>query len=390
MNKLNLPENIIRLRHEKKLTQEELADFLGVTKASVSKWEKGISTPDILLLPQLAAYFDVTVDELIGYEAQLSGEQIRHQYAELSKAFAVLPFGEALKKVRVFAHKYYSCYPFLLQLSILYLNHYMLAETEEEQKQILKEAVEWCDRILENCSNVGICSDAAVLKAGLYIQLGKAEEAIEMLEPSVDPSRLAGQDGSLLVQAYHMAGETEKARSFAQVKQYVDLLSLTADAILELFLNEKDGEHCEETIRRITGIMELYHLETLHPNAAAQFYFQAAVFYMKNEREEEGLQTLQRFGQCVDRLLTTGQMGLLHGDAYFNRLDEWLDRLPLGSMAPRDKSFIRQSIKESLRHPAFDRIKEKEEFQKIFLRLTGSTGEKGANDVKDRTFDQTL
>ena len=52
MNKLNLSDNIIRLRHEKKLTQEELADFMGVTKASVSKWEKGVNTPDILLLPQ--------------------------------------------------------------------------------------------------------------------------------------------------------------------------------------------------------------------------------------------------------------------------------------------------------------------------------------------------
>ena len=36
MNKLNLSDNIIRLRHEKKLTQEELADFIGVTKGSVS------------------------------------------------------------------------------------------------------------------------------------------------------------------------------------------------------------------------------------------------------------------------------------------------------------------------------------------------------------------
>ena len=123
MNKLNLPDNIIRLRHEKKLTQEELADFMGVTKASVSKWEKGINTPDLLLLPQLAAYFDVTVDELIGYEAQLSGEQIRRKYAELSGDFASLPFADALEKARTLAHKYYACYPFLLQLSVLYWNH---------------------------------------------------------------------------------------------------------------------------------------------------------------------------------------------------------------------------------------------------------------------------
>lgn len=43
MNQLHLSENITRLRRERKTTQEELADFLGVTKAAVSKWENGVS-----------------------------------------------------------------------------------------------------------------------------------------------------------------------------------------------------------------------------------------------------------------------------------------------------------------------------------------------------------
>ncbi len=43
MNELHLSENIAGLRREKKITQEELADFLGVTKAAVSKWENGVS-----------------------------------------------------------------------------------------------------------------------------------------------------------------------------------------------------------------------------------------------------------------------------------------------------------------------------------------------------------
>ncbi len=68
MNGMNLSENIIRLRRKRKLTQEQLADFVGVTKAAVSKWETAQSIPDILLLPRLASLFDVTVDELIGYQ----------------------------------------------------------------------------------------------------------------------------------------------------------------------------------------------------------------------------------------------------------------------------------------------------------------------------------
>ena len=74
-NPLRLPENLIRLRREKRITQEELAAFVGVTKASVSKWENAQSTPDIFILPQLAAFFDVTVDELLGYEPQLEKKQ---------------------------------------------------------------------------------------------------------------------------------------------------------------------------------------------------------------------------------------------------------------------------------------------------------------------------
>lgn len=80
MNTLQFADNLTRLRREKKVTQEELADFIGVTKASVSKWETRQSLPDILILPQLASFFNVTVDELMGYSPQLSKEQIQKQY----------------------------------------------------------------------------------------------------------------------------------------------------------------------------------------------------------------------------------------------------------------------------------------------------------------------
>ena len=94
MDRLNLSDNIIRLRRERRITQEELADFLGVSKAAVSKWENAQSTPDLMLLLELSAYFDTTIDELIGYKAQLSKDQIRRFYAELVKDFARLPYGQ--------------------------------------------------------------------------------------------------------------------------------------------------------------------------------------------------------------------------------------------------------------------------------------------------------
>ena len=61
-----LGENIKRLRLEKGLTQETLSEFLGVTSQSVSNWERGESYPDITILPEIAGFFKVSVDDLLG------------------------------------------------------------------------------------------------------------------------------------------------------------------------------------------------------------------------------------------------------------------------------------------------------------------------------------
>ena len=68
--KISISENIKRLRREKYITQEVLADFLGVSFQSVSKWERGEAYPDITFLPGIADYFGVTVGFLLGSEKE--------------------------------------------------------------------------------------------------------------------------------------------------------------------------------------------------------------------------------------------------------------------------------------------------------------------------------
>ena len=104
---------------------------------------------------------------------------------------------------------------------------------------------------------------------------------VAMLEPVSDPTRLAGQDGGLLVQTYQMAGEPEKARGYIQTREYLDLLNLVSDAMISLALYQDDFKRCQETICRIGNVIEQYRLEQLHPNVAAQFHYQTAVVYAK-------------------------------------------------------------------------------------------------------------
>ena len=65
--KLNLGENIRKYRKRIDWTQEQLADRLGVSYQSVSRWESGNGYPDMEHLPTMARLFSVTMDDLIGY-----------------------------------------------------------------------------------------------------------------------------------------------------------------------------------------------------------------------------------------------------------------------------------------------------------------------------------
>ncbi|MBR4496964.1 MAG: helix-turn-helix domain-containing protein, partial [Acholeplasmatales bacterium] len=81
--KILLNENISKYRKENKMTQEDLAEALGVTFAAVSKWERGLATPDIELIIQMANIFDISVDALIGYQLKSSNIEELIKKAEM-------------------------------------------------------------------------------------------------------------------------------------------------------------------------------------------------------------------------------------------------------------------------------------------------------------------
>ncbi len=99
-----LSENIKKFRQKKNVTQEKLADFLGITFQSVSNWERGETYPDISLLPDIASFFKVSVDELLGINKS-EAEKLINNYLSLYDAMrykdtnmVYLKFKEAVKQ----------------------------------------------------------------------------------------------------------------------------------------------------------------------------------------------------------------------------------------------------------------------------------------------------
>ena len=85
-------KKIRTLRKNKNMTQEQLAEVLSVTSQSVSKWENSLAAPDISLLPIIARFFGITMDELFNY--RLDALNYKERFIRFMADNGVLNFGE--------------------------------------------------------------------------------------------------------------------------------------------------------------------------------------------------------------------------------------------------------------------------------------------------------
>ncbi len=368
MNHFNISENIGRLRHEKKITQEQLAYFLGVTKASVSKWETAQSLPDVSLLPLIASFFDISIDELIGYHPQLSKEEIMQLYYEFSEDFANKSFEEVMDKINVHIKMYYACYPFIFQVCILLINYYMLAKEKAQQTEVLQLIITLCEHVQCDCKDMNICSNVVILQAIANLQLGKAKEVIELLEDVTKPYKLINQGSIYLTMAYMMLGNTQKARSFTQLNLYYDILSLVGDAKQYLSISIDNVDVCNETVKRIDKVIKAFELIRLHPNDAAVFYYQAAVCYAANNDITNTLHYLNLYVDCLEELLKNDKI-MLHGDWYFDSIMESFKEFGIGLKAPRNRKAILEDVYCSLENPVFENLQKETDYKVIKDRL---------------------
>ncbi len=89
---MTIGTNIKRLRQNKGITQELLGEALGISSQAVSKWENESALPDILILPKLADYFGISIDELMGYK--LNALTYKEQFVKFMLGNGILQLGE--------------------------------------------------------------------------------------------------------------------------------------------------------------------------------------------------------------------------------------------------------------------------------------------------------
>ena len=352
MEQLQIGKNILRLRHEANITQTDLAEFLGVTKASVSKWETSQSFPDITLLPRLAMYFNITVDQLLGYSPQLSNEQILKIYQELSSAFTKDNVNQAIKMCEDYEKQYYNCYPLLIKIASMYMNHLPLLEQEDERKDLIKKIIRLNQRVIHESNQIHLKQEATIHLAHCYIILQQPEEALEV---TGDQSSLIIPVESLRAHSYQMLNQLDQAQKTLQIAVYQHALStiqLLADLML---LPGKSLSYYEEVYQRAIKLCDAFQLDYLHPYTIVKVHINGAFAYSTLQQKEKALHALKEYVRIVTNYLFPLE---LKGDSFFSMLDEWLKEMMIPNYVLTNESIIHRSIMESLEHPIFSWLSE--------------------------------
>ncbi len=176
--KITVGSNIRRLRTEKGVTQEQLARAMNITCASVSKWERGDSYPDISLLQPLAFYFGVTLDELMGYDKEKIQEEIDKVIAEYRSCWT-----KDQERARALIVDAYREFPNDCRIMHYYMWNVAgdLADNDPAVLLAYKEEFRMiCEKILDSCTDETIRLNAWNMKAKLLWAEGDVEGALEI------------------------------------------------------------------------------------------------------------------------------------------------------------------------------------------------------------------
>ena len=212
-------ENIKRLRQQRGITQEKFAEYVKVSAPAVSKWERGETLPDITLILPIANFFEVSTDELLGYDKTKVGEDIKSVLEKYYKAMKKSKFSEAEETIKAAHVKY----PNDFRITMRYV-HLLLGVTVENynSETVLKNAeqcIPLCERVIAECTDIGNQLGARQAMAMIYNAKGDSNKALSYFENC--PSFYLGKE-QLIEQIFPRGSEEWRKRIFPNMIELTD------------------------------------------------------------------------------------------------------------------------------------------------------------------------
>ncbi len=253
---MEIGEVIRRYRKRKNMTQEEMADRLGVSGPAVNKWEKGNSFPDIALLAPIARLLDITPDVLLSFREEMTRDEINGLVAQADRMLLEGSFKEAFLWAKGKVEQYPDCEELMLNMAAVFHAQGLFKGIHEEEydRCILK----WYRRALDS-GNEDIRTRAADGLFGFYQvkeEYGKAEECLAFLSKQ-NPERKRK-----MAEIYSLTGRREEA-----YKAYEELLfsayqtaNLYFGGLYRLAMEDGDVEKARMVVDKMTGLVRVFDM----------------------------------------------------------------------------------------------------------------------------------
>lgn len=176
---LNIGNTIKYLRKERDITQEELADALGISYQSVSRWECGVCYPDIGLLPVISEFFGVTVDKLLGVDKTIESKKVSDYLLRFQRAISQGKIYDCIAIAREGVAEYPNNFALLNKLMYaLFVSGDSDGNIPEWKENMQKNDAEISalgERIMRYCPDQDIRLEATARLAFNHCEMGRKE-----------------------------------------------------------------------------------------------------------------------------------------------------------------------------------------------------------------------
>ena len=371
---LKIGMTIKDLRAKHKVTQDQLATFLGCTPQAVSRWESETSYPDIELLPSIAEFFSVSTDELLGLRRSEREQRLVEIYDVIDRACETGADGEEdIREARGYAAEFPSDEKIQGHLADTLCRAYMWDGKAPDHLKELEEAEKIYLALIERTNDAEYRNATVERLAALYVvgfnDTLRAERSIRLL-----PSMRYCREGVLSSLFSYFKGDNP-----IHAQDYIMRLTETLCAQLTeyvAYVMPNDPEVWDEKIVYFEKILELYDLifgkDLNYFHGSVAYVHRVIATYLVAQGKEED--ALDRLELMCDHVMAADEAK--PGDPFTS---PFTDRLvyPEASDEFDDLRCANHAyyFMAKMKQDRYDPIREHPRFKAIYERLKASTKE---------------
>ena len=287
MTELKIGKKIRLLRKKNDITQDKLAQALGVTPQAVSRWESEICYPDIETLPQIADFFGASMDELLCYDSLQKESKIKEY---LENAYFQIERDNLIEALAILREAYAEIpSSFEIQLELAKVISEINAQGKPKKSELI-EVVSLCNHILEDCTDDELRDETKKTLCDIYShQLGNDKLALEIAD------RLHSMSYSKeIVKATVLTGETAFRQAQTNIMEFADNMwwhMYNIACVPDISENNYSVKEKIEVMKKGVALFEvifdgdyIYYHDRL-----ANSYRQLAMLYLMDSKTEEAI-----------------------------------------------------------------------------------------------------